>query len=396
MADKYHNHNHSEEDNHDEFTSVKHTVKRKQTERKLRKKRKKVNHLKTFLSSALLILLIIGGYEFFKLPQWYLPQDAFSNPASGRVDVVNNKIVPTLDKRATNIVSRMADIIGYSRAVQDEEGKNSTKLFIRGTARFMAGSRFKYTPDYIDFSYKNLVDAIAEAIDKQSHEDGAEYFTEQRQNLYADTTKELDLSRRCIYTFDYTYEGFIEKDLIELDSTSLTKCIGYPWLINNVDLIKAIDRGEDVPNEYIEVAKKIHQNMNPYRWHNVETQKDLEELEYISGCFHDCYLKSYKGVFKNPTNLNRNINLQLDFDMYQNAYDIRIEFRKDVRVNMELSALSDRIFATSFLLHDGRIYWLEGGEDLRPIDIKDFSHISSCQLRWKITRKRHYAKCWEI
>lgn len=209
-------------------------------------------------------------------------------------------------------------------------------------------------------------------------------------------TKELDLSRRCIYTFDYTYEGFIEKDLIELDSTSLTKCIGYPWLINNVDLIKAIDRGEDVPNEYIEVAKKIHQNMNPYRWHNVETQKDLEELEYISGCFHDCYLKSYKGVFKNPTNLNRNINLQLDFDMYQNAYDIRIEFRKDVEVNMELSALSDRIFATSFLLHDGRIYWLEGGEDLRPIDIKDFSHISSCQLRWKITRKRHYAKCWEI
>ena len=94
MADKYHK-QHNQEENHDEFTSVKHTVKRKQTERKLRKKRKKVNHLKTFLSSALLILLIIGGYEFFKLPQWYLPQDTFSNPASGRVDVVNNKIVPT-------------------------------------------------------------------------------------------------------------------------------------------------------------------------------------------------------------------------------------------------------------------------------------------------------------
>ena len=29
-------------------------------------------------------------------------------------------------------------------------------------------------------------------------------------------TKELDLSNRCIYTFDYTYEGFIKKDLIEL------------------------------------------------------------------------------------------------------------------------------------------------------------------------------------
>ncbi len=209
-------------------------------------------------------------------------------------------------------------------------------------------------------------------------------------------TKELDLSERCIYTFDYTCEGFIEKDLIELDSTVLTKCIGYPWLINNVDLIKVIEQGKEVPKEYIDFAKKIHQNMNPYRWHKVETPKDLAELEYISGCFHDCYLKSYKGVFSNPTKLNRNMNLQLDFDMYQNAYDIQIEFRKDVQVNMEMSVLADRIFATSFLFHDDRFYFLEGGEDLRPIDINDFPYISSCELRWKITKKRHYAKCWEI
>ena len=210
------------------------------------------------------------------------------------------------------------------------------------------------------------------------------------------STKELDLSERCIYTFDYTYEGFIKKDLIELDSTVLTKCIGYPWLINNVDLIKAIDNKEEIPKEYIEMAKEIHKNMNPYRWHNVETQKDLEELEYITGCFHDCYLKCYKGVFSNPTKLNHNMNLQLDFDIYQNAYDIRIEFRNDVKVKMELSFLSDRIFASSFLLHEGRFYWLEGGEDLRPIDIKDFPYVSSSKLRWKIIRKSSYAKCFEI
>ena len=39
-----------------------------------------------------------------------------------------NKIVPTLDKRATNIVSRMTDIIGYSRAITDAEGNTSVKL----------------------------------------------------------------------------------------------------------------------------------------------------------------------------------------------------------------------------------------------------------------------------
>ncbi len=103
-----------------------------------------------------------------------------------------NKIVPTLDKRANNIVARMADIIGYSRIVTDKEGNSSTKLFMRGTPRFEAGSRFKYTPDYINFSYDNLVNAISEAIDKQAEEDGDQYFTDTRKNAYEDTTKDLN------------------------------------------------------------------------------------------------------------------------------------------------------------------------------------------------------------
>lgn len=103
-----------------------------------------------------------------------------------------NKIVPTLDKRAKNIVSRMVDLYGYSRIVVDDKGNNVTKLFLRGTPRYEAGSRFKYTPDYIDFNYQALVDAIGEAIDKQMAEDGKEYFVDERQNIYTDTTKDLD------------------------------------------------------------------------------------------------------------------------------------------------------------------------------------------------------------
>lgn len=103
-----------------------------------------------------------------------------------------NKIVPTLDKRATNIVSRMTDIIGYSRAVTDDKGVESVKLFMRGTQRYMAGSRFKYTPDYINFNYDNLVKAIADAIDKQAATEGEEFFTNESKNLYEDTTKELN------------------------------------------------------------------------------------------------------------------------------------------------------------------------------------------------------------
>lgn len=105
-----------------------------------------------------------------------------------------NQIVPTLDKRGTNIVSRMADIIGYSRVVSTDEG-DKTMLFMRGTNRYMAGSRFKYTPDYIEFSYQNLTNAIADAIDAQSKEEGGEYFTEERSNLYLPKENELDFDQ---------------------------------------------------------------------------------------------------------------------------------------------------------------------------------------------------------
>lgn len=106
-----------------------------------------------------------------------------------------NKIVPTLDKRANNIVARMADIIGYSRPITNEDNSTSTKLFIRGTNRFEAGSRFKYTPDYIDFTYKDLVNSIGDAIDKQAEEDGEEFFTKQRENNYKNINDELDFDK---------------------------------------------------------------------------------------------------------------------------------------------------------------------------------------------------------
>jgi len=102
-----------------------------------------------------------------------------------------NKIVPTMPNKARLITSRMCDIIGYSRIVETEAG-NKTFLFMRGTPRFEAGSRFKYTPDRIEFSYDNLVDAIVGAIEKQSEEDGGEYITDSRENLYINREEAVD------------------------------------------------------------------------------------------------------------------------------------------------------------------------------------------------------------
>lgn len=112
-----------------------------------------------------------------------------------------NKIVPTLSNKARLIASRLCDIIGYSRQVETPNGLE-TFLFMRGTPRFEAGSRFPYTSDKIQFSYKNLVEDIAQAIDKQAEEDNGEYITDERKNLYNDEAPELD--------FDALMKGFEE------------------------------------------------------------------------------------------------------------------------------------------------------------------------------------------
>lgn len=89
-----------------------------------------------------------------------------------------NQIVPTLDTRGRNICERTCDIIGYSTVVNTEEGPK-TKLFMRATPRYMAGSRFAYIPESIDFSYQNLVDAISTAIDKQAEVTGGKFITDE-------------------------------------------------------------------------------------------------------------------------------------------------------------------------------------------------------------------------
>ena len=140
-----------------------------------------------------------------------------------------NQIVPTLGNKPRNIVSRMCDIIGYSRAVQLEDGTTATKLFMRGTPRSVAGSRFKYTPDVIDFNYNSLVAAIGDAIDKQMAEDGTEYFTDKRSNLYIPTVDDLD--------FDKLMEAFnnIVNDLIENNPEDKFKEYWQPRIVEITD-----------------------------------------------------------------------------------------------------------------------------------------------------------------
>lgn len=72
----------------------KNSMRRKQKERYIRKKRKRIKHIKAFLRIVLLAILLYCAYLFIKMPQWYLKSDAFSKSDQTSIEVINNYIVP--------------------------------------------------------------------------------------------------------------------------------------------------------------------------------------------------------------------------------------------------------------------------------------------------------------
>lgn len=127
-------------------------------------------------------------------------QDKTFKDANG---VEYNQIVPTLDNKARLICQRTCDIVGYSCPEVTEDGRKVTRLYMRESPRYMAGSRFAFTPDSIEFSYDNLVKAISDAIDKQAEATGGKFITDERNQV-----KDQDIE----YDFDALKDEF--QDLV--------------------------------------------------------------------------------------------------------------------------------------------------------------------------------------
>lgn len=90
------------------------------------------------------------------------------NAEGGDIEIIS----PDLPKRAAEVCNGIVDIIGY---IGNEwiDGEQKRWLYTRETPTLFAGSRFKYMPSKIPFGYKELVDAIADAIEKAEKIDGA-------------------------------------------------------------------------------------------------------------------------------------------------------------------------------------------------------------------------------
>lgn len=92
-------------------------------------------------------------------------------------------LFPDVPKRARDIVNQLVDIIGYIGVEWDAEGKSQRYLYTRQTPTIMAGSRYKYLDSKIKFGYSELVNAVADAIEKAEKLDGAIVVDEVEQTV---------------------------------------------------------------------------------------------------------------------------------------------------------------------------------------------------------------------
>ena len=83
-------------------------------------------------------------------------------------------VAPDLPNNAYTIINSIVDIIGYLQVQMNADGTTERYLYTRSTPTIFAGSRYQYLAPKIAFGYKELVDAIGEAIDQAVTKDGAE------------------------------------------------------------------------------------------------------------------------------------------------------------------------------------------------------------------------------
>lgn len=167
------------------------------------------------------------------------------------------KITPTLESTPWKIINRLCDIIGYVKSVSlmDENGKeiHQSYLFMRGTSQFIAGSRFKYTPDVIKFSYEDLVKAINDAIDQEGKENNS-IITNERVNY---ESEKLDFDTLHQQTIDLI-ESLINKneDSYEIIKSIIENRLGAGNLLQNATK-KQIEQIYLIYNDLLDYSKSL-------------------------------------------------------------------------------------------------------------------------------------------
>ncbi len=142
------------------------------------------------------------------------------------------QIVPALPSRPFDIINKMVDLIGYIREITVGEGEEASRkrfIFLRDIVgdRFLAKSRYKYIVPKIELTYKGLVDAIYDAIDKEVSHSGGE-ATEEENDYYHKNFDELMEEARELWT------KVVNTDKVEAATKILADEFGKPTKFSEI------------------------------------------------------------------------------------------------------------------------------------------------------------------
>lgn len=120
-----------------------------------------------------------------------------------------NQIIPSCASSYNEIAKNMADIYTYAEKYT-VDGVGKVRLILRSLDNSAdTGCRFKYIEPVIDFSYKNLVEALNAAIDKEAAENNGEFVTNDRNVQETAQTYDYDALRA---EFDELVMSLMNKD----------------------------------------------------------------------------------------------------------------------------------------------------------------------------------------
>ena len=164
--------------------------------------------------------------------------------------------------------------------------------------------------------------------------------------------------KRRVFVIDTDKTDMVKKKELNISiGTTYKDCLGYSWILENRDLIKAIKNGKDVDEYYIKLAEEINRNIDTSEWKYVNNQKDAENLMSAAWGFHDAVIKS----------IHYKINEQYDAPscvevLFTGCWecDIILKFKYDILVHFKVddNIILD-ILDSSILFHNGFIYWVD-------------------------------------
>lgn len=88
------------------------------------------------------------------------------------------RICPNLTPACAEIVNGLVDVIAYLGVEYDENREASRYLYLRETPTIFAGSRYRYIEPKIPLGYDNLVNAVANAMEKEAKATGTQFVSE--------------------------------------------------------------------------------------------------------------------------------------------------------------------------------------------------------------------------